>query len=218
MSPKIAPPSGRGRRSPWPRSHTRVRAVQRTDDGTARPDVRPEPRAEGPCSASPAPLLSVRSGRTALHLAARVGAKARAVPRSHGALRPAPLGPPRTSWGCSARPTVEPFGHWRVGSRPPTGSSATASSPPLCWNTARPEAALARDAQHLDGGAGSVLVIDDTALSKMSEQSVGLAHQSCGAPRKTATSGRSSLAGCYPDRPVFARCFPGGGSWSGHSP
>lgn len=54
------------------------------------------------------------------------------------------------------------------------------------WDPAPVEAALAREAQRLVGGAAAVLIIDDTALPKKGEHSVGVAHQYCGALGKTA--------------------------------
>jgi SRSO17 transposase len=54
------------------------------------------------------------------------------------------------------------------------------------WDPAPVEAVLAREAQRLVGGGGAVLIIDDTALPKKGEHSVGVAHQYCGALGKTA--------------------------------
>src|SRR4051794_14393250 len=54
------------------------------------------------------------------------------------------------------------------------------------WDTKPVEAALAREAERLVGGAGAVLIVDDTALPKRGDASVGVAHQYCGALGKTA--------------------------------
>ncbi len=54
------------------------------------------------------------------------------------------------------------------------------------WDPAPVEAVLAREAQRLAGGEAAVLIVDDTALPKKGEHSVGVAHQYCGALGKTA--------------------------------
>ena len=54
------------------------------------------------------------------------------------------------------------------------------------WRAAPLEAVLAREADRLLGGPDAVLVIDDTALPKKGEHSVGVARQYAGVLGKTA--------------------------------
>lgn len=54
------------------------------------------------------------------------------------------------------------------------------------WDTAPIEAVHARRCNELVGGADAHLIIDDTALPKKGEHSVGVAHQYCGALGKQA--------------------------------
>lgn len=54
------------------------------------------------------------------------------------------------------------------------------------WATAPLEAELVRQADRLVGGPDAVLVIDDTALVKQGQHSVGVARQYCGALGKRA--------------------------------
>ncbi len=54
------------------------------------------------------------------------------------------------------------------------------------WSTAPLERVLAEQAQHLVGGAGAVLIVDDTTLLKQGRCSVGVAHQYSGAAGKNA--------------------------------
>jgi SRSO17 transposase len=60
------------------------------------------------------------------------------------------------------------------------------SSP--AWQTAPLEVVLAREADRLVGGPDAVLIIDDTALPKKGEHSVGVAQQYAGVLGKTANS------------------------------
>jgi SRSO17 transposase len=55
------------------------------------------------------------------------------------------------------------------------------------WDPAALEEELVGQAQALVGGAEAVLVVDDTALVKKGEHSVGVAHQYCGQLGKQAT-------------------------------
>lgn len=54
------------------------------------------------------------------------------------------------------------------------------------WDLTPLEATLVQKAQHLVGGSGAVLIIDDTALVKQGKYSVGVAHQYCGELGKKA--------------------------------
>jgi SRSO17 transposase len=54
------------------------------------------------------------------------------------------------------------------------------------WETAPLDAVLARERQRLVGGAEAVLIVDDTALPKQGNCSVGVAHQYCGVLGKQA--------------------------------
>src|SRR5918998_128091 len=54
------------------------------------------------------------------------------------------------------------------------------------WQTAPLEAVLAREAERLVGGRDAVLIVDDTALPKKGEHSVGVARQYAGVLGKTA--------------------------------
>jgi SRSO17 transposase len=55
-----------------------------------------------------------------------------------------------------------------------------------CWDTAPLEDVLCRKADALLGGEESFLIIDDTAIPKKGTESVGVAHQYCGALGKQA--------------------------------
>ena len=54
------------------------------------------------------------------------------------------------------------------------------------WDTSPVETVLAREVQRLVGGERAVRIVDDTALPKRGDASVGVAHQYCGALGKTA--------------------------------
>jgi SRSO17 transposase len=55
-----------------------------------------------------------------------------------------------------------------------------------CWDTAPVEEVLWQKCDRLLGGDGSFLIVDDTGLPKKGEESVGVAHQYCGALGKQA--------------------------------
>ena len=123
---------------------------------------------------------------TPVHLAARVGAVARAVPGGPGPPRPAPLGAACTSLGLlgpSERKAIRPLAA-RVA--PADGEQLHHFVAASTWDPAPVEAVLAREAQRLVGGDAAVLIVDDTALPKKGAHSVGVAHQYCGALGKTA--------------------------------
>ena len=78
------------------------------------------------------------------------------------------------------------------------------------WDDAPLWRVLARTADRLVGGPGAVLVIDDTALPKKGELSVGVARQYCGALGKRANCQvlvSATLAGGEVPVPVGLRLF-----------
>ena len=78
------------------------------------------------------------------------------------------------------------------------------------WDDAPLWRVLARTADRLVGGPGAVLVIDDTALPKKGELSVGMARQYCGALGKRANCQvlvSATLAGGEVPVPVGLRLF-----------
>jgi SRSO17 transposase len=60
------------------------------------------------------------------------------------------------------------------------------------WAAAPLEAGLVRAADRLVGGADAVLVVDDTALVKQGDHSVGVQRQYCGELARRRTAKRSS--------------------------
>lgn len=71
------------------------------------------------------------------------------------------------------------------------------------WNTDQLERLLAERAQSLCGGKNAVLIVDDTALPKSGEHSVGVAHQYCGALGKLANC-QALVTLTLADQHVFA--------------
>ncbi|BDP43610.1 DDE transposase (plasmid) [Deinococcus aetherius] len=71
------------------------------------------------------------------------------------------------------------------------------------WETDPLDRLLAESAQSLCGGKNSVLIIDDTALPKSGEHSVGVAHQYCGALGKLANC-QALVTLTLADQRVFA--------------
>jgi SRSO17 transposase len=55
-----------------------------------------------------------------------------------------------------------------------------------CWDPAPVEEVLCRKVDEMLGGEGAVLIVDDTSLPKKGTESVGVAHQYCGALGKQA--------------------------------
>src|SRR5918998_5306669 len=113
-----------------------------------------------------------------------------------------------TCAACSAPASARACSPWRLGLSGHDQLHHFISSP--AWDDGPLWTALAREADRLVGGAEAVLVVDDTALPKKGELSVGVARQYCGQLGKKASCQALvslTLAGREVPVPVGLRLF-----------
>ena len=81
------------------------------------------------------------------------------------------------SRGWLAREIARASSPWRRATAKSDTTSFIISSPAGAWDTAPLEKALLAEADRMVGGADAWLIVDDTALPKKGEHSVGVAPQ-----------------------------------------